>query len=268
MAVDPGRRRLASAAALLDVALPVALRAVALAGCGGGSAHSSSTATSANAASLSASTTMTSSSTATHATHTRTGHHKRKTTHASTSTTTSTTSATSGGVSTAPPPTPAGTPAAPDGLRQVTGYGSYDLCAGQCTGTVPASLRRALHLPHGCPATGGSSPVHPSGTPDVNATNFIGSAWKAGRVEWLASGSYQGPVLIRGARTDGTGAVGFGEGHVPDDELQLLQSGQQVPRPAGGGRAWLSFTRVRAPGCYAYQIDGTNFSRVIAFRAR
>ena len=150
----------------------------------------------------------------------------------------------------------------------MTGYGSYDLCAGQCTGTVPASLRRALHLPHGCPAAGGSSPVHPSGTPDVNATNFIGSAWKAGRVEWLASGSYQGPVLIRGARTDGTGAVGFGEGHVPDDELQLLQSGQQVPRPAGGGRAWLSFTRVRVPGCYAYQIDGTNFSRVIAFRAR
>ena len=98
--------------------------------------------------------------------------------------------------------------------------------------------------------------------------NFIGSAWKAGRVEWLASGSYQGPVLIRGARTDGTGAVGFGEGHVPDDELQLLQSGQQVPRPAGGGRAWLSFTRVRVPGCYAYQIDGTNFSRVITFRAR
>ncbi len=150
----------------------------------------------------------------------------------------------------------------------MTGYGSYDLCAGQCTGTVPASLRRALHLPHGCPASGGSSPVHPSGTADVNVTDFIGSAWKASRVEWVASGSYQGPVLIRGARTDGAGAIGFGEGHVPDDELQLLQSGQQVPKPAGGGRAWLSFTRVRANGCYAYQIDGTNFSRVITFRAR
>ena len=43
---------------------------------------------------------------------------------------------------------------------------------------------------------------------------------------------------------------------------------KQVPKPAGGGRAWLSFTRVRAGGCYAYQVDGTNFSRVITFRAR
>jgi hypothetical protein len=107
-----------------------------------------------------------------------------------------------------------------------------------------------------------------SGAPDVHVTAFIGSPWKAARVEWVASGSYRGPVLIRGARTDGSGAIGFGEGHVPADELQLLQSGQQVPKPAGGGRAWLSFTRVRAPGCYAYQIDGTSFSRVITFRAR
>ncbi len=107
-----------------------------------------------------------------------------------------------------------------------------------------------------------------SGAPDVHVTAFIGSPWKAARVEWVASGSYRGPVLIRGARTDGSGAIGFGEGHVPADELQLLQSGQQVPKPAGGGRAWLSFTRVRVPGCYAYQIDGTSFSRVITFRAR
>jgi hypothetical protein len=28
-----------------------------------------------------------------------------------------------------------------------------------------------------------------------------------------------------------------------------------------------SYTRLRAPGCYAYQIDGTTFSRVIVFAA-
>ncbi len=88
----------------------------------------------------------------------------------------------------------------------------YDLCAGQCSGAVPQSLRRPLHLPHGCRASGGSSPVGLSGTPDVHVTAFIGSPWKAARVEWVASGSYRGPVLIRGARTDGSGAVGFRRG--------------------------------------------------------
>jgi hypothetical protein len=29
-----------------------------------------------------------------------------------------------------------------------------------------------------------------------------------------------------------------------------------------------SYARVRAPGCYAFQIDGTMFSRIIVFEAR
>jgi hypothetical protein len=28
-----------------------------------------------------------------------------------------------------------------------------------------------------------------------------------------------------------------------------------------------SYTRLRGPGCYAYQVDGTSFSRVVVFRA-
>lgn len=75
---------------------------------------------------------------------------------------------------------------------------------------------------------------------------------------WSAASSYGGPVLVRGRQLDGSGAVGFGEGHVPYDQLQL---------PAGGIRQWPSFTRIQASGCYAYQIDGTNFSTVIVFRA-
>jgi hypothetical protein len=37
-----------------------------------------------------------------------------------------------------------------------------------------------------------------------------------------------------------------------------------------GGTGWQnlpSFTRLRAAGCYAWQVDGTSFSRVIVFRA-
>ncbi len=96
--------------------------------------------------------------------------------------------------------------------------------------------------------------------------SFVGDSWRGARVTWHASPIYSGPVLIRGRQLGGAGAVGFGEGHMPYDELQLLDSGQGAPR--GPGRWWLTFTRVEHPGCYAYQVDGTSFSEVIAFRAR
>ncbi len=101
----------------------------------------------------------------------------------------------------------------------------------------------------------------------LTLTPFIGSAWKAARVTWVAATSYSGPVLIRGRRLGAPGAVGFGEGRTPYDELQLLASGAHGPSVQGQGRAWLSFTRVRGAGCFAYQVDGANFSRVVVFKA-
>jgi hypothetical protein len=106
----------------------------------------------------------------------------------------------------------------------------------------------------------GSGPLKPSPT-QIAVTSFIGSAWKGGRVTWQASG-YHGPILIRGGLLGGGGAVGFGEGHTPYDELQLLGNAMQAPPGQ-----WPSFTRVQGPGCYAYQADGTSFSEVIVFRA-
>lgn len=166
---------------------------------------------------------------------------------------------------TAPPPAPAGTPAAPDGLSQTVGYGTYELCTQNCSGAVPSSLRRPLHLPAlggSCPVRAGSGPVKPQGNPtQLAVSSFVGSAWLAGEVNWRASG-YSGPILIRGRELGGPHAVGFGEGHVPYDELQL--HGPAMGAPLG---VWPSFTRVRKPGCYAYEVDGTSFSEVIVFRA-
>jgi hypothetical protein len=34
-----------------------------------------------------------------------------------------------------------------------------------------------------------------------------------------------------------------------------------------GYREWPSYTRIRTSGCYAYRVDGTDFSSVILFRA-
>jgi hypothetical protein len=89
----------------------------------------------------------------------------------------------------------------------------------------------------------------------------------AGRVRDLDGGAtYTGPVLIRGEMLGG-GALGFGSGATPYDELQLLDAGKGAPHVAGGGRAWVTSTRIRSGGCYAYQVDGTGFSGVVVFRA-
>jgi hypothetical protein len=173
---------------------------------------------------------------------------------------------------TEPAPLPAGTPAAPAGLARTGGYDTYELCRGSCAGHVPASLRRPLHLPRrggtqSCSVSAGETPVSIAGGPRLTAQRFVGSRWLAAHVTWHAAIGYHGPILIRGRRLGGTGVVGFGEGHKPYDELQLLDSGKGEATTSGG-RAWQSLTRVQHPGCYAYQVDGTDFSRVIVFRVR
>jgi hypothetical protein len=50
------------------------------------------------------------------------------------------------------------------------------------------------------------------------------------------------------------------------DERQL----RELEFPAEKSKSWRygpSFTIVPGPGCYAFQVDGTNFSKVIVFQA-
>ena len=68
---------------------------------------------------------------------------------------------------------------------------------------------------------------------------------------------------------DGSGSVGFDLNGAtePMAELQLPPGRSNPDTSKGGWRNWPSYTRVQTPGCYAYQVDGTNFSYVIVFRA-
>jgi hypothetical protein len=165
-----------------------------------------------------------------------------------------------------------GLPAAPVGLTPTAGYASYERCQGTCTGAVPASLRRPLDLPSDdggpCPITiNPHGPVSLRELPAGVGFHVVsGSQWLEAHVTWTAVGGYTGPLLIRGEMLGG-GALGFGTGRVPYDELQLLDAGQGAPRVTGGGRAWIAATRIRSGGCYAYQVDGTSFSEVVVFRA-
>jgi hypothetical protein len=160
-----------------------------------------------------------------------------------------------------------------------------------------AGLLRPLHLPHIAPGTRcpvsqvdrriqfsgrfgvalgiGRGPAYPIGLPSGNlrlapAKNFGSRSWAGQKVLWLVLPAYRGPVLIRGARIDGRGLVRFQSGNVPPKQLRIPvgetqgSPGIAVPK---GTRYLPSATRVREPGCYAYQIDGTTFSRVVVFHA-
>jgi len=84
--------------------------------------------------------------------------------------------------------------------------------------------------------------------------------WGGQKVLWFVNPRYQGSVLVRGHQLDGPHSIRFG--------LELDQ--QLVLDTQSGGTPWPnfpSFTRLQAPGCYAYQVDGNTFSYLIIFQA-
>jgi hypothetical protein len=107
--------------------------------------------------------------------------------------------------------------------------------------------------------------------PPPAATDFSTGAWGGQRVLWLVSSAYRGPLLIRGRRLDGPEEVRFDGGTVPRAELRIA-AGERRGWPVGvmtddGQRYRRSYTRLRSPGCYAYQVDGVDFSYRVVFRA-
>lgn len=97
------------------------------------------------------------------------------------------------------------------------------------------------------------------------AANFYSGEWGGNRILWLVNPQQSGPILVRGHQLDGPSELRFGTGAVPATELTFMASG-------GESDGWSSspFTdaRVRAPGCYAFQVDGTTFTEVIVFEAQ
>ena len=87
-----------------------------------------------------------------------------------------------------------------------------------------------------------------------------------GKVLWVASSSYPGPVLIRGGRLDGAGAVRFGSSNTPPkDEFRVTEGTARSLGEEPGWREWPSYTFVPSPGCYGYQIDGLDFTKIVVF---
>ncbi|MGH2464369.1 MAG: hypothetical protein ACRDGI_02825 [Candidatus Limnocylindrales bacterium] len=154
------------------------------------------------------------------------------------------------------------------------------------TGLV-AALQRPLRFPllagAACPTSTprrivdgagpgiGAGPVYSVGYGQSGSLNWAGSSedggWFYVKILWLAEPGV-GPILIRGAQLDGTNKLGFGSDPVPVPELVL--EARDAVGATGVPAGWLNYvdyTRVRAAGCYAYQIDFGAGTETIAFEA-
>lgn len=108
-----------------------------------------------------------------------------------------------------------------------------------------------------------------------SALGARGQGWAGQKVVWFVDAAYQGPVLIRGRRLDGPGQVRFNGGldqvnetdNLPGAPLQAalrLDGDSSAGEPWPG---WPSYARMRAGGCYVYQVDGLSFTEIIVFQA-
>ena len=166
---------------------------------------------------------------------------------------------------------------------------------GICTDTLPQSVLRPLRLPtvglgDPCPTSAGhridtkgfggialgTGPVEPliaaAGDPlhgvaqlDPKSSTTYSGTWYSFKTLWFTQPSYTGPVLVRGARIDGNGRVAFGEG--PIIGHLVIPPGSTINEYEDGYREAPGGTYVEAPGCYAWQIDGADFSYDLVFKA-
>ncbi len=115
----------------------------------------------------------------------------------------------------------------------------------------------------------GVGPIYPVGLGGdavlaYSSAGFTGP-WGGQKVLWVGDPAYHGLALVRGRQLDGPNDVRFNAGTDPVSELRLDSSAPD--NITSGWNNWPSYTRVRAPGCYAYQVDGPDFTLIIPFTA-
>lgn len=95
-------------------------------------------------------------------------------------------------------------------------------------------------------------------------TLFANSGWGGEKVLWFTAPDLAGPVVIRGRRLDGRSPVAF-----DGTEGQPLANEIVVP-PDPKAKEWRDrpgYVRLKAPGCYAFQIDTLSGSDFVVFQA-
>ena len=116
----------------------------------------------------------------------------------------------------------------------------------------------------------GPGPAYPFGTYTVlrmpmPPPDGWGDEWSGTKRVWLVDRRYTGRILVRGRQLDGPNEVRFVSGR-PGFTPEKILNPVREHRFEWGDQP--SLTRLRAPGCYAYQVDGRSFSYRIVFEAR
>lgn len=157
--------------------------------------------------------------------------------------------------------------------------------------TPTALLARPLHFPSlqpadSCPASVGapadtslssgvalgSGPVRVvvanagdlvHGQAELGTTRVPG--WFALQTVWFASPGYNGPFVVRGARLGASGPMEVqpGQDGLTPGTGPLTVAAGPTANTKDGYRTVPGSTWVTSPGCYAWQVDGTDFSDVI-----
>jgi hypothetical protein len=116
----------------------------------------------------------------------------------------------------------------------------------------------------------GKGPLYPAGFGTEGTARLEGAIEEGGwyfiKVLWVADPVYKGPALVRGGRIDAAGELRFEHGPNPARELALDPGAALSGGTGATWPNWPTYTRVRGPGCYAYQVDGTTFTRTAVFR--
>jgi hypothetical protein len=114
----------------------------------------------------------------------------------------------------------------------------------------------------------GPGPAYPIGTHNVIAMRMPppegwGPEWSGTKRVWILDTRYAARALVRGFQLDGPNEMRFVRGPQWTEE-KLLNPIREL-RVEGDTP---SLTRLRAPGCYAYQVDGRTFTYLVIFEAR
>ena len=97
-----------------------------------------------------------------------------------------------------------------------------------------------------------------------------GREWWGKKTLWVSNDKYRGIALVRGGRIDREGAILFYPGGGPDyvSEMRLTEEPWvRGPSTPSGWREWNSGVFFPEPGCYAYQIDGEDFTSIVIVEA-
>ncbi len=158
------------------------------------------------------------------------------------------------------------------GFTELITFHSLDLVTLPAGASCPKSSQQVAHMlsdQFGSGPAVGSGPVYAlmgemqAGVLRYRQSKFDGWALHS-KVLWMATPEVRGMVQIRGRQIDGQVGgpnwIGFGAGEVPEFVLQWEIAAQS------GWASLPSEIRIRAPGCYGFQVDSPKGSDVVVFQ--